>query len=173
MKYTIVTIIIVLSYDNRDKATINFCQYCTCITCNLIIMVVNCLYIFFVIVVLMTIILYTMIIVNSHLLHHFIPKSYISRNCIFDIWLVDYVVVMVVVVMMITNPLHTHIDCPDRPFTKEVIRPQVPLRPPCYDFSLVADPRFDSANKTQPRQEPTSMKRRAVCARSRDVFTAR
>jgi len=54
-----------------------------------------------------------------------------------------------------------------------VIRPQVPLRPPCYDFSLVADPRFDSANETQPRQEPTSMKRRAVCARSRDVFTAR
>jgi len=27
-----------------------------------------------------------------------------------------------------------------------VIRPQVPLRPPCYDFSLVADPRFDSTN---------------------------
>ena len=25
-------------------------------------------------------------------------------------------------------------------------RPQVPLRPPCYDFSLVADPRFDSTN---------------------------
>ena len=57
--------------------------------------------------------------------------------------------------------------------TKEVIRPQVPLRPPCYDFSLVADPRFDSANEASPRQEPTSMKRRAVCARSRDVFTAR
>jgi hypothetical protein len=68
-----------------------------------------------------------------------------------------------------------------RPFTqpsptgtlKEVIRPQVPLRPPCYDFSLVADPRFDSTKKTLPRQKPTSMKRRAVCARSRDVFTAR
>jgi hypothetical protein len=68
-----------------------------------------------------------------------------------------------------------------RPFTqasptvtlKEVIRPQVPLRPPCYDFSLVADPRFDNANAALPRQEPTSMKRRAVCARSRDVFTAR
>lgn len=60
-----------------------------------------------------------------------------------------------------------------RPHSKEVIRPQVPLRPPCYDFSLVADPRFDSANEAPPRQEPTSMKRRAVCARSRDVFTAR
>ena len=40
------------------------------------------------------------------------------------------------------DPLH--ISC--RPESKEVIRPQVPLRPPCYDFSLVADPRFDSAN---------------------------
>ena len=33
-----------------------------------------------------------------------------------------------------------------RPITKEVIQPQVPLRLPCYDFSPVADPRFDSAN---------------------------
>jgi hypothetical protein len=56
---------------------------------------------------------------------------------------------------------------------KEVIRPQVPLRPPCYDFSLVADLRFDNANIAPPRLKPTSMKRRAVCARSRDVFTAR
>ena len=38
MKYTIVTIIIVLSYDNRDKATINFCQYCTYTICNLILL---------------------------------------------------------------------------------------------------------------------------------------
>ena len=57
--------------------------------------------------------------------------------------------------------------------SKEVIRPQVPLRPPCYDFSLVAGPRFDNTNVALPRQESTSMKRRAVCARSRDVFTAR
>src|ERR671923_2863136 len=57
--------------------------------------------------------------------------------------------------------------------TKEVIQPQVPLRLPCYDFSPVADPRFDSANEAPPRQEPASVKRRAVCARSRDVFTAR
>ena len=27
--------------------------------------------------------------------------------------------------------------------TKEVIRPQVPLRPPCYDFSLLAELAFD------------------------------
>jgi len=27
-----------------------------------------------------------------------------------------------------------------------VIQPQVPLRLPCYDFSPVADLRFDSAN---------------------------
>ena len=58
-------------------------------------------------------------------------------------------------------------------FSKEVIRPQVPLRPPCYDFSPVAELRFDSANLTPPRPSPTSVKRRAVCARSRDVFTAR
>jgi len=25
-----------------------------------------------------------------------------------------------------------------------VIRPQVPLRPPCYDFSLLTEPRFDA-----------------------------
>lgn len=63
---------------------------------------------------------------------------------------------------------------PNRHFlSKEVIRPQVPLRPPCYDFSPVAELRFDSANKTPPRPSPTSVKRRAVCARSRDVFTAR
>jgi hypothetical protein len=58
-------------------------------------------------------------------------------------------------------------------FSKEVIRPQVPLRPPCYDFSPVAELGFDSANQTLPRPSPTSVKRRAVCARSRDVFTAR
>jgi len=29
---------------------------------------------------------------------------------------------------------------------KEVIRPQVPLRSPCYDFSLVARLVFDNAN---------------------------
>lgn len=35
--------------------------------------------------------------------------------------------------------------------TKEVIRPQVPLRSPCYDFSLVAYLKFDNANETLPR----------------------
>ncbi len=29
-------------------------------------------------------------------------------------------------------------------FSKEVIRPQVPLRPPCYDFSLLVYLRFDT-----------------------------
>ena len=73
-----------------------------------------------------------------------------------------------------TNPQHQSFTqgCPARK-TKEVIQPQVPLRLPCYDFSPVADPRFDSANEAPPRQEPASVKRRAVCARSRDVFTAR
>jgi hypothetical protein len=30
--------------------------------------------------------------------------------------------------------------------TKEVIRPQVPLRPPCYDFSPLAELWFDYPN---------------------------
>ena len=30
--------------------------------------------------------------------------------------------------------------------SKEVIRPQVPLRPPCYDFSPLAELRFDDVN---------------------------
>lgn len=34
--------------------------------------------------------------------------------------------------------------------SKEVIRPQVPLRSPCYDFSLVTDLKLDNANKTLP-----------------------
>jgi len=54
-----------------------------------------------------------------------------------------------------------------------VIRPQVPLRPPCYDFSPLAELRFDMAMVTTPHLNPTRVERRAVCARSRDVFTAR
>ena len=57
--------------------------------------------------------------------------------------------------------------------SKEVIRLQVPLQPPCYDFSPLAELRFDQPNKSRPRLNPTRVKRRAVCARSRDVFTAR
>ena len=57
--------------------------------------------------------------------------------------------------------------------TKEVIRLQVPLQPPCYDFSPLAELRFERPNKSRPRLNPTRVKRRAVCARSRDVFTAR
>ena len=57
--------------------------------------------------------------------------------------------------------------------TKEVIRPQVPLRPPCYDFSPLVELGFDDVNKAPPRPSPTRVKRRAVCARGRDVFTAR
>ena len=57
--------------------------------------------------------------------------------------------------------------------SKEVIRPQVPLRPPCYDFSPLAESRFDAANTTTPHLDSTRLERRAVCARSRDVFTAR
>ena len=32
--------------------------------------------------------------------------------------------------------------------SKEVIRPQVPLRSPCYDFSLVAYLKFDAVSYT-------------------------
>ncbi len=66
--------------------------------------------------------------------------------------------------------------CPfhDQPYLfVEVIRPQVPLRPPCYDFSPLVKLRFSNVNKARPHQDPTRVKRRAVCARSRDVFTAR
>jgi hypothetical protein len=62
---------------------------------------------------------------------------------------------------------------PSRLLSKEVIRPQVPLRPPCYDFFPLAETRFGTAKGAMPRQIPTRVKRRAVCARSRDVFTAR
>ena len=58
-------------------------------------------------------------------------------------------------------------------YLKEVIRPQVPLRPPCYDFSPLAGPRFDPIRRTGPHLGPARVERRAVCARSRDVFTAR
>ena len=58
-------------------------------------------------------------------------------------------------------------------YTKEVIRLQVPLQPPCYDFSPLAELRFERPNLSRPRLNPTRVKRRAVCARSRDVFTAR
>ena len=40
--------------------------------------------------------------------------------------------------------------CAFRFLSKEVIRPQVPLRSPCYDFSLVTYLKFDNANKTSP-----------------------
>ena len=56
---------------------------------------------------------------------------------------------------------------------KEVIRPQVPLRPPCYDFSPLTKLGFDAARGTTPHPSPARVERRAVCARSRDVFTAR
>ena len=101
------------------------------------------------------------IIVNSHLLR---PSS--SKGLIQSFLLLENCISFVLVTRPSTQVSPTVT-------LKEVIRPQVPLRPPCYDFSLVADPRFDNTNMASPRQEPTSMKRRAVCARSRDVFTAR
>ena len=65
-----------------------------------------------------------------------------------------------------------------RPPAKEVIRPQVPLRPPCYDFAPLGGPRLDPPPRGYPRgrgprRGPPRVARRAVCARGRDVFTAR
>ena len=55
----------------------------------------------------------------------------------------------------------------------EVIQPQVPLRLPCYDFSLLTQHNFKSTLRTNFQLYCTRMERRAVCARSRDVFTVR
>ena len=78
------------------------------------------------------------IIVNSRLLH---PSSflYYRKNCILPVCLVYYVA-------WSHDTSTLYIASLSGLNSKEVIRPQVPLRPPCYDFSLVADPRFDSAN---------------------------
>ena len=60
------------------------------------------------------------------------------------------------------------------PASREVIQPQVPLRLPCYDFSPLAGVGFDPTPcGAGPHPTPTRVERRAVCARSRDVFTAR
>ena len=75
------------------------------------------------------------IIVNLCLLH---PSSLLlcRKDCIFSFFL-----------FVGSHDTFTHnIALLSGLNSKEVIRPQVPLRPPCYDFSLVADPRFDSAN---------------------------
>lgn len=56
---------------------------------------------------------------------------------------------------------------------KEVILPHVPVRQPCYDLAPLARPWFDATNRAAPHQDLTRVARRAVCARGRDVFTAR
>jgi len=54
----------------------------------------------------------------------------------------------------------------------EVIQPQVPLQLPRYDFFLVAA-QYSCHPPSNTRTEATPVKRRAVCARNRDVFPAR
>ena len=66
--------------------------------------------------------------------------------------------------------------------TLDFFHPQLPLRIPCYDFSLLATPRFVIAQWTTPHPRAARMERRAVCARiprgcenrnpRRDVFSA-
>ena len=72
------------------------------------------------------------------------------------------------------NPLHT----PHQNPRGEVIQPHLPVRLPCYDFSPLAEAGFDPPSlgipsESRPHPAPARVKRRAVCARSRDVFTAR
>ena len=71
---------------------------------------------------------------------------------------------------------------------KEVIRPQVPLRPPCYDFAPLGDPQLDppvnpgglvkdplgwrDGRCVPPRRAPRLIAA-AAHLRGRDVFTAR
>ena len=54
-----------------------------------------------------------------------------------------------------------------------MIQPQVPLRLPCYDFALLKKTRFEYNKTLHPHPIPFWVAWRAVCARSRDVFTAR
>lgn len=67
----------------------------------------------------------------------------------------------------------------NNPSPEEVIRPQVPLRPPCYDFAPLGSPQLvlpspgGYPGKKRPRWGLPRVARRAVCARGRDVFTAR
>ena len=56
---------------------------------------------------------------------------------------------------------------------KEVIEPQVPLRLPCYALARLTKSRFDSTLRIKPHLNLTWMAWQAVCARSRDTFTAR
>ena len=72
-------------------------------------------------------ILYMMVTVNSDVYLHPSSSDLFSENCI-------------------SGYGHTTLYTMSSGLnSKEVIRPQVPLRPPCYDFSLVADLRFDNA----------------------------
>jgi hypothetical protein len=45
-----------------------------------------------------------------------------------------------------------------RLFAKEVIRPQVPLRPPCYDFSPLSGFTLGDTNKAPPHVKPPRVK---------------
>ena len=52
-----------------------------------------------------------------------------------------------------------------------MIQPQVPLRLPCYDFSLLNELTIGYGIFPQSLANPSRVLRRAVCARPRDVFS--
>ena len=58
---------------------------------------------------------------------------------------------------------------------KEVIQPHLPIRLPCYDFTLIIDSTFDCCLHKwlahRLRVSPTLMVWRAVCTRPGNVFT--
>ena len=47
-------------------------------------------------------------------------------------------------------PVRAYHHTEPRPPLKEVIRPQVPLRPPCYDFAPLGGPRLDPHPRVYP-----------------------
>jgi len=53
-----------------------------------------------------------------------------------------------------------------------VIHPQLPLRMPCYDFTLIASPTFIPALVQSFRILPTLLVWRAVCTKPENVFNA-
>ena len=72
--------------------------------------------------------------------------------------------------------LEENILFPSSLHRKEVIQPHLPIRLPCYDFTPVANPTFDSVLRFRLdywlRVLPAPMVWRAVCTRPGNVFTA-
>ena len=63
--------------------------------------------------------------------------------------------------LLIVSFISAHVDVIPLPFLivekgiKEVIHPQVPLRVPCVDLTLLTNLRFEPDTKTGPHPKPT------------------